>query len=456
MSNSEGSINKILSRLNGEMGRALIRTFMARAVAALGTLVFAVVVGRLYGPTGVGVYALAQSLLLGAGILSRRGMDNALMRYVGQDHHSPYILTYLRWACRQSLIVSCLAGIVLWVGRHWFESIFEAQQLSVVLIGISIAVPAYTFGFLLSGFFKGIRKPATACLLENGSVALIAGAIMLLWNQYDSSAGLATVGYSYCLAAGLVAIQGSYQLWRWCHRQPWWQMSGYDLDQVVNLPQFNATSRAFFVYNLSGFMQSVLGVMIAGWLLTSSELGLFKSAQQTAVLIGFILIVINAIFPPRFAALYHQGNIEALARLAKQGVLVSLLVAFPLLFVCLLFPVWVLSWFGEGFQSGAPLLQIIAIAQLVNVATGSVGFLLNMTGHERLMRNIALICNVLGLLAFFAFIPLWGKLGAAWALAFVLVVQNLTALLFVWRKLGIWTLPGPNVLRWLGIKTEVG
>ncbi len=445
-------------RLRGEMGQALIRTFIARAIAALGALALALVIGRLYGPAGVGVYALAQGLLLGAGLLSRTGMDNALMRYVGQDHSSPFVLRYLRWAITRCFIISLVAAVVLWLGRPWFEALFDAAGLAGVLTGISLAVPAYAFGFLLSGFFKGIRKPATACLLENGSVALVAGVLILVWEKAGNSGDLTTIGYAYALASWLVALQGAYQVWRWCTRQSWWSERSelvVAVEAPVSLAQFTTTSRAFFMTNFAGFMQQVLGVMIAGWLLSSAELGLFKSSQQTATLIGFILIVINAIFPPRFASLYHQGQIAALGRLARQGAILGVVVAAPLLLLCLIFPGWVLSWFGEGFRDGEWLLRIIAMAQAVNVSTGSVSFLLNMTGHERLARNIALICNALGLLAFFVLIPPFGALGAALALAFVLVVQNLTALLFVWRRLGIWTLPGPNLLALIGIKSSV-
>ena len=68
------------------------------------------------------------------------------------------------------------------------------------------------------------------------------------------------------------------------------------------------------------------------------------------------------------------------------------------------------------------------------------------------MRNIALICNGLGLLGFLFLTPALGALGAAIALAFVLVAQNVVALICVWLKLGIWTLPGPNWLALLGIR----
>ncbi len=432
------------------MGRALARTFIARAIAALGALALLLVVGRLFGPTGVGVFALAQSLLIGAGILARTGMDNALMRYVGQDHDSPHVLMYLRWAVSRSLLISLLMVVVLWSSRGLFEEVFGADGLSAVLVGMALAVPAYTFGFLLSGFFKGVRMPATACLLENGSVALVAGAFVLLWEGINEGGQTGVIGYAYGLAAWLVALQGTLQVWLWCRRQSWWSSADEVAPAEVTLTQFRASSRAFFAVNLAGFMQQVLGVLVAGWLLSSDELGLFKSSQQVGLLIAFILIVINAIFPPRFAAMHHQGNMPALERLARQGAFLAVVLASPMLLVCLAVPEWVLGWFGEGFSEAAPLLRIIALAQLVNVATGSVGFLLSMTGHEVLMRNIALVCNALGLLAFFVLIPPLGELGAALGLAFVLVVQNLVAMCFVWKRLGIWTLPGPNPLELMG------
>ena len=103
-----------VSWLRGDTGRALVRTFMARAVSAFGALGLVVVVGPLYGPKGVGVYALAQSILLGSGILARRGMDNALMRFVGRDAQSPMIWHYLYWAGLRSLWI----GIPLVPGSY--------------------------------------------------------------------------------------------------------------------------------------------------------------------------------------------------------------------------------------------------------------------------------------------------------------------------------------------------
>lgn len=444
----------LLDRLRGETGKALMRTFLAKGISAFGALGLIVVVGHLYGPDGVGVYALAQSILLGAGILARRGMDNALIRFVGRDSESPQIRRYLFWAGLRSLWISAPLLLIIVILRSPIEQLFSMPKLADMLLGFGIAVPFYTWSFLLAGFFKGVRKPATAALQENGAIALVAGGLILVLAlvspvSHETPLTLTALGWVYLVAAFFIALQGSILAFVWLRNQV---ATASPMLSRRDTAEFRGASLSFFIMGMAGFMQSVLSIMIAGKFLGSFELGLFKSAQQIAISVAFVLMVINAIYPPRFAMLYHQGKMGSLGGVARRAALLGLALSAPFLAVCLLFPELILRFLGEGFDAAAPLLRILALAQLVNVATGSVGFLLNMTGHDRIMRNIALICNGLGLLGFLFLTPALGALGAAIALAFVLVAQNVVALICVWLKLGIWTLPGPNWLALLGIR----
>lgn len=432
----------IQGTLKGELASDFIRTFLTRGLTAFGAMILIIIVGRLYGPSGVGVLALAQSILLGAGILARNGMDNALMRFVGRDPQYVHVKVYLRWAFTKAFLLSLLTAVFIFLASDLLEYVFKAEGLGIVLVFIATAVPAFTLGFLFSGFFKGARKPATACLMENGSVALVASVLIYVLHWLMPDAGLIIIGMAYSIAAWLVLLKGSFQIWYWlkgsCQNEN---------EKKVNLPElrkeFFTSSNAFFILSMATFMQSVVAIMIAGWLLDSEELGLFKSSQQVASLISFVLIVINAIFPPRFARLYHEGNLHELEVIARKGSLWGMLIAAPISFICIVFPHWVLGLVGDEFTKGAYYLQILAIGHFINVATGPVGYILNMTGHEKLMRNIALIINLIGLLLLLLFIPMLGALGASIVLAIALIVQNLLAIYFVRLKLGIWILPSP-------------
>lgn len=67
--------------------------------------------------------------------------------------------------------------------------------------------------------------------------------------------------------------------------------------------------------------------------------------------------------------------------------------AVPVLAFMVFFPEFLMGLFGEEYKVAAPLLQILAIGQFINVITGSVGYLLNMTGHE---KTCVMLCCFLG------------------------------------------------------------
>lgn len=436
-------IKALSVRLRGELFLALLRTLFARGITAVGQLALVVLLGRLYGAEGVGVFALAQGILLGAATLGRYGMNDVMMRYVGRQHQSPDCLRYLRWAVRRALWISLLAGSCILLGRHMLEQMFSAEGLASMLVGISLAVPGFTLGFILSGFFKGIRRPATASLMENGALSLLAGLGVLALHGLGGEEPLAGIGWSFAAASWVLVAWGAWQVRRWRSEVVKKTAQSEPLDSVEDItPQrFYTASQSYFIMSLAELMQSVFSIMIAGWLLSSAELGMFKAAQQSAMLIAFILVVINAVLPPRFAALYLKGHMQELARLAQLGAWLGLLVTVPLMLLCLVKPFWVLGLFGHEFEGAANILRLIAIAQMVNVVIGSVGPLLNMTGNEVLMRNIALLSNLAGLGCLFVLTPWLGVMGAAIAVALTIMLQKLAELYFVKQRLGMTTLP---------------
>jgi len=78
---------------------------------------------------------------------------------------------------------------------------------------------------------------------------------------------------------------------------------------------------------------------------------------------------------------------------------------------------------------------------LINVMTGSVGFLLMMTGNERSYLSANIIAALLCVSLAYALIPPYGGLGAAVAAAVPLAIVNLLRVRYVWRSMGIMTLP---------------
>jgi O-antigen/teichoic acid export membrane protein len=115
--------------------------------------------------------------------------------------------------------------------------------------------------------------------------------------------------------------------------------------------------------------------------------------------------------------------------------------ATPLLALMMIFPSSILSLFGPDFEAGALLLRVLSIGQFINVAAGSVGYLLIMTGHERLLSLNITLATIINLWLCLWLIPKMGPLGAAIATAVPLAFLNLLSAYFVYAKLRIVTIP---------------
>jgi O-antigen/teichoic acid export membrane protein len=86
--------------------------------------------------------------------------------------------------------------------------------------------------------------------------------------------------------------------------------------------------------------------------------------------------------------------------------------------------------FGAEYESAYVPLVILCVGQLVNASMGSVGALLNMTGHERDTTKSILVAAVVNVALNLSLVPHWGIIGAAVATASTLTVWNL----IMWHK----------------------
>jgi O-antigen/teichoic acid export membrane protein len=163
----------------------------------------------------------------------------------------------------------------------------------------------------------------------------------------------------------------------------------------------------------------------------------YAVAIRASALINFFLIAVNFIAAPRIAQLHNENKKNELQTLITTTVKALYLFVTPILITIIFFSNELMSIFGEEFKKSGNLLLILSIGQLINVATGPVGYLLTMTGNERPMRNMYLISGLICILLIFLLTPIFGIEGAAWATASSIAIQNIGATFLVRSKLGI-------------------
>jgi len=240
----------------------------------------------------------------------------------------------------------------------------------------------------------------------------------------------------HALAAAIAFGLGAWLLWRVRPRE------------VASRPAPIYAARAWtasaWPLALTSGLQAInaqVGILLLGLFAASEAVGIYKVAVAVATLIAFGLRAVNLVVMPYFARLHAQGDMARLQRLVTQSARAILALAVPVTLVFVLFAEQFLALaFGPEYAAGHTALAILAVGQLVNAGMGSVGILLNMTGHERdTLRGVAIaaVANVvLGLVL----IPLFGLKGAALATAATLVIWNLLLRQAVWRRIRIETL----------------
>jgi O-antigen/teichoic acid export membrane protein len=97
----------------------------------------------------------------------------------------------------------------------------------------------------------------------------------------------------------------------------------------------------------------------------------------------------------------------------------------------------VLGLFGEEFKAARWETIILSCGQLVNVGAGSVGYLMQMTGHHRECAWVFCFSAVLNIIFNGILIPIFGILGAAIATTLCMALWNIWLHQLVVSKIGV-------------------
>lgn len=419
---------------------SVARALIGRGLGAVAQLVVTFALGRLFGADGSGAILLGLTVLLMMSLLGRRGLDFALLRIGSEawgDGDRPRFWAAVNDAAKHALFSSLAIAVALIVASPWLaDSVFGDPKLRTVLPWFAAAIPAYSMLSLWCESHKAIDRPGAGNFFHTALVPLCFAIVLgiLKWIDAESESSAAA---GYMLATYLAAAAAYVSLTRTAgppRRRP-----------DSELQQMRRTGVPLLVYSLFTMAGSWLPLICLGIFSDPDQVGQYGAAARIAIVILFILLAFNSVTPARFARLHANGDMAGISRLARNSSVLMTLVALPLTVLLCWFGGWILGWMGEDFPPAAPVLAILAIAQLVNVATGSVGYILIMTGHETQLRRAATLGFAVNLLGCLTLIPLWGVLGAAAAAATAIVTENLVATWLAYTVTGVVSLPWPAI-----------
>lgn len=434
-------MNNLLSRFDGHMQEVLRGAglaFFLKIFAAAATFGLNVVIARMLGAEGSGVFFLAFTIVVVVATFGRVGMENVLVRFVSINvtaDKPEKVMGIYKKAITYAAAVSFILSTLLYLFTPWLSiELFDKPNLEGPLQIMALGVFPLALLTLHAYALQGLRHTAGYISVLSLWVPLTTAVLSLLWiHDY----GITGAGYSYLFATNLTLVIG-WLLWRRASTAFRQNTPKFSTEELLN------TSFPLYIANILSMILTWAPLLMLGIWESSANVGIYNAAIKTALLTSFILISVNSIAAPKFASLYQKNDMKALGDVSRGTTKLMIILASPILVVFILIPEWILLLFGEEFQQGSTVLMILAVGQFINVATGSVGYLLQMTGHERLVRNTLFFSTLLLVVLSIMVIPVYGMVGAAVVSAVMLAVQNIIMMLLVWKYLNIITFPWVN------------
>lgn len=397
-------------------------TMLINGTSALLTLGLHVALARALGHENYSDYAYALTWLTILALPGVVGMDTAAQRYVSSYQavaNWPAMKGFMKQSARLVLgsslflVVLCAIALTIFSGKMrpelaqvFWLAIFVLPLTALLLLGVAI--------------LRGLRSPVLAAfprLIVRPALLCIA-ILLVRWvvgNDLQSQMGmlvdLAATGIALALAAIFI---------RRCRPQ---ELNA--CEENVKTKEWLSVALPMLGIALMQLLVRSTDTILVGFFHGTATSGPYSAANRIALLAAFGLMAVNAVLPPLIARYHVRGEQRDLQRLVTLAARVTFAFSIIASGVIVLLREPVLAAFGPEFGAASTALVILCGGQLVNALTGSVGFVLSMTGNHRVVLTTliwttaghAVLCAVL--------IPTHGIEGAAWATAAAIGISNI-------------------------------
>jgi O-antigen/teichoic acid export membrane protein len=220
-----------------------------------------------------------------------------------------------------------------------------------------------------------------------------------------------------------------------------------DNTQTLRIKQILNTSFPMLLTSAMGLVLTQTDIIMLGMFTTVEAVGGYAVVVKLASLTTFVLSSINVVIAPRFSETYHSNDMQALKSTVQKSAKLIFYSTLPIVLVLFIFGKFALGLFGDEFVLGYFAMCILLVGRLINIVSGSVGYLMNMTGYQKEYNYIMIISAVINIVLNYFLIPIYGIEGAAMASAISMVLWNIASVVFVKIKMKIYAgyIPFKNI-----------
>lgn len=411
--------------------------FLLRLCVALAGFLTTFLIARILPAAEAGIYFLGIAVLTICVTFTSFGFKTTFVRYVAAfdaEKNDFIVRGIVLFGASIATSFSVIFSVILYFFSELIaEVIFKKDEFSTILKVCALILPFLCIHRVISYAMLGLRRTNLSILYEKFLTAILF-ILIIITIRSITLFEFTPLNLFYIFFISTI-ITFFTTIFVWLH------INNFSFS--VNFSQ----SRNIFMSSVPVWISSIMAIsvewgaqIISGVYVDSYKLASFAISQKISSIMLLSLVAINLVSAPRFAASFKKNRLYELKETSLFCSRMLFFIAIPLILFMLFFSKNLLGLFGSEYTQDVNILRILLIGQFINVLTGSVGFLLNMTGHETDMRNIIIISGILSLILALSLIPIYGILGAAISTSISISFQNLLAVFYVKKRLGINTL----------------
>ena len=391
---------------------------------------FVFVVARMLGPTALGSFTLSFTVLQLLAILGLLGLDNLLTRKVAaakaadrpEDIKSAFLTSI-----KITAISAVLLSFFLFIAAEYLaNTVFHKPQLATHLKVMCFALAPFVFINIHAAAFRGMKNMIGFTLYK--AIIPLFNVAFIFIGYYSALNISPTLGYMIsCMLVMILYVIA----WNKYSR-----LKTVEVIETTSMKEMALESLPMMITGSIFFILNWIDNLVIGIFRTELEVGLYDTAFKIASASAIILMAINAIQGPTFAEYHSRNDLSKLRESIFSSTKMLFYATLPFTILIIIFPEWILSFFGKEFEQASTALIILSIGNFFSSITGSVGILLQMTGHQKPYNTIILFAAFTSIILNIILVPRIGITGAAIASAAAKIIQNFAGCLYVYKKFG--------------------
>lgn len=413
--------------LRSDLIKSAARSFIIRAIGIASTYIFSIFVLSEFDIESWGRITMLFTIIQVVSLLLRAGTDKETMLKFSSK--SPNAISYYskslsQIALHSAVILMCLAVYFLAAGTV----VFHNWNLFYIFIGAS----ALSILMLHSELLRGLKKVGWYSFFEKGGIFTLTAIIGIVSFLTISSTEFNI--FNLVLAIVLLCFLAFFVSKKAIQKLP---------DKITSKELFLESPLKLGL----PLMLSGAGFMIMNWtdlfIINANHgdeaVGLFNICSRIASLSAFALLAVNTVNGPKISELFNKKEMKQLEKYVQHSNKISAIVSLIVGIIIFIFPNSFLLAFGIKTPDNTVIncLFILLVGEIINASCGSIGLLLQVTGHRQQFQIIVFISTFISILLGLLFVPKYGIVGGAFANACATAIWNISAFIYAQKKLNI-------------------